>query len=269
MPPTRSLRTKLNELGYSLRHVRKCLPLKRIAETDAIFDEVQRINTARRTSKPVFCAFPSTPRPPSRSDDSLETERAAPLRPPDHDFEPDTTLTPFGILLPQQAKSYLWFTEGKATADFMVDCIEQMWDRIEDREHIHTLVINADNGPENSGRRTQWPKRLTEFSDRHRIKIQLAYYPPYHSKYNPVERLWGVLENHWRGELLETAEKTLGLARSMAYKGVHPVVRKVRKAYKSGVTLSRQAMSEIEQRLERIPGLEPWFVSIQPMRDLG
>ena len=113
----------------------------------------------------------------------------------DHDFEPDTTLTPFGILLPQQAKSYLWFTEGKATADFMVDCIEQMWDRIEDREHIHTLVINADNGPENSGRRTQWPKRLTEFSDRHRIKIQLAYYPPYHSKYNPVERLWGVLEN--------------------------------------------------------------------------
>ncbi|MCU7881502.1 MAG: hypothetical protein KZQ60_13910 [Candidatus Thiodiazotropha sp. (ex Lucinoma aequizonata)] len=28
----------------------------------------------------------------------------------------------------------------------------------------------------------------------------MAYYPPYHNKYNPVERLWGVLENHWQGE---------------------------------------------------------------------
>ncbi|WP_374212299.1 transposase [Thiolapillus sp.] len=39
---------------------------------------------------------------------------------------------------------------------------------------------------------------MTEFSDTHQIRIRLAYYPPYHSKYNPVERLWGVLENHWR-----------------------------------------------------------------------
>lgn len=266
---TRSLRTKLNELGYSLRRIRKCLPLKRIGETDAIFDEVQRINREADEQAGVLRISLDTKATVKIGRFSRNGKSRTPQAAYDHDFEPDTTLTPFGILLPQQAKSYLWFTEGKATADFMVDCIEQMWDRIKDREHIHTLVINADNGPENSGRRTQWLKRLTEFSDRHRINIQLAYYPPYHSKYNPVERLWGVLENHWRGELLETVEKTLGLARSMAYKGVHPVVRKVRKTYKSGVTLSRKAMSEIEQRLERIPGLEPWFISIQPMGDLG
>ena len=38
----------------------------------------------------------------------------------------------------------------------------------------------------------------------------LAYYPPYHSKYNPIERLWGILENHWNGEVLDTEEKILG-----------------------------------------------------------
>ncbi|MCU7911376.1 MAG: hypothetical protein KZQ63_04290 [Candidatus Thiodiazotropha sp. (ex Lucinoma aequizonata)] len=37
---------------------------------------------------------------------------------------------------------------------------------------------------------------MTELSDTHQLTIQLAYYPPYHSKYNLVERLWGVLENH-------------------------------------------------------------------------
>ncbi|MCU7898103.1 MAG: hypothetical protein KZQ61_05485, partial [Candidatus Thiodiazotropha sp. (ex Lucinoma aequizonata)] len=37
------------------------------------------------------------------------------------------------------------------------------------------MVINANNGPESSGRRTQWLKRLTELSDTHQLTIQLAY----------------------------------------------------------------------------------------------
>ena len=41
---TRTLRTKLNDLGYRLRKVRKCRPLKKIPETDAIFEEVHRVN---------------------------------------------------------------------------------------------------------------------------------------------------------------------------------------------------------------------------------
>lgn len=44
--------------------------------------------------------------------------------------------------------------------------------------------------------RTQWLKRLVELSDAHQLTVQLPYYPPYQSKYNPVERLWRVLENH-------------------------------------------------------------------------
>src|SRR5262245_2149031 len=31
------------------------------------------------------------------------------------------------------------------------------------------------------------------------LTVRLAYYPPYHSKYNPIERCWGILENHWNG----------------------------------------------------------------------
>jgi transposase len=57
------------------------------------------------------------------------------------------------------------------------------------------------------------------------VNIQLAYYPPYHSKYNPVERVWGVLENHWRGEIIDSVEKALGLARSMTYRHLKPSVR--------------------------------------------
>ncbi|MCU7898822.1 MAG: transposase [Candidatus Thiodiazotropha sp. (ex Lucinoma aequizonata)] len=85
----------------------------------------------------------------------------------------------------------------------MVDRLEEMMSQWKKPFALHTLVINADNDPESSGRRTQWLKRLTELSDTHQLTIQLVYYPPYHSKYNPVERLWGVLENHWQEEILD------------------------------------------------------------------
>ena len=52
-------------------------------------------------------------------------------------------------------------------------------------------MINADNGPENSGVRTQWLKRLVEFSACFQVRVQLACYPPYHSKYNPIEESSG------------------------------------------------------------------------------
>ena len=71
--------------------------------------------------------------------------------------------------------------------------------------------------------RSQWLKRLVQFSVRWGVFVQLAYYPPYHSKYNPIERVFGVLENYWNGDPLRTIEKALGMAKSMNYNGVHPV----------------------------------------------
>ncbi|MCU7879639.1 MAG: hypothetical protein KZQ66_17075 [Candidatus Thiodiazotropha sp. (ex Lucinoma aequizonata)] len=84
-----------------------------------------------------------------------------------------------------------------------------------------------------------------------RHACQLAYYPPYHSKYNPVDRLWSALENHWQGEILDSINKALGLARSMTYRGIKPTVRKVTKFYRKGVTMAKKAMLGIESRLER------------------
>jgi len=34
----------------------------------------------------------------------------------------------------------------------------------------------------------QFMKRIVEFAQRHQLHLQLAYYPPYHSQYNPIER---------------------------------------------------------------------------------
>ena len=180
----------------------------------------------------------------------------------DHDFEPETTLKLFGIHVPENDETYLYFTESNVTADFMVDALEDLWGSFKNQSDLHTIVINADNGPENSSRRTQFIKRIVEFATSKSIDVQLAYYPPYHSKYNPVERVWGVLENHWRGEIIDSVDKAIGLAKTMKWKGKNPIVKVVDKIYETGVKLSKSAMKTYEKMLNRLSGLENWFVDI-------
>jgi len=64
------------------------------------------------------------------------------------------------------------------------------------------LKSNLDNGPQQNSHRTQFMKRIQDFADKSNLSIILAYYPPYHSKYNPVERPFSSLEKHWGGEIL-------------------------------------------------------------------
>ena len=35
-------------------------------------------------------------------------------------------------------------------------------------------------------------QRLVEFVQHYQLTIRLAYYPPYHNTYNPIERCWGI-----------------------------------------------------------------------------
>lgn len=124
-------------------------------------------------------------------------------------------------------------------------------------------MINADNGPENSGSRTQWLKRLAEFSATNSVTVQLACYPPYHSKYNPVERVFGVLENYWNGDPLLTLDHALGMARNMTYKGVHPVTS-LHPGGEKGIKLGKAEMGMLKPALERLEGVGKWFVRITP-----
>ena len=40
------------------------------------------------------------------------------------------------------------------------------------------------------------------------------------------------------------------------------MVKLVTQVYETGVKLSQQAMTELEKQLQRLPGLEKWFVQI-------
>jgi hypothetical protein len=112
----------------------------------------------------------------------------------DHDFKPWGRLTPFGLFLPEPKELNLFFTPWKVTSDFIVDRLEGWWEGNRSRfPRVDRLLLDLDNGPENHSRRSQFVYRLLRWAQAQRLTIELAYYPPYHSKYNPIERCWGIL----------------------------------------------------------------------------
>lgn len=168
----------------------------------------------------------------------------------DHDFQPEVKVTPVGILMPKTDELFVYGVTSKVTSDCLVDRLEEWWNEVGGRfGHITRLLINLDNGPENHSRRTQFMQRLVQFVDKTGLTVELAYYPPYHSKYNPIERCWGVLEQHWNGTLLDELQVALDFIESMTWRGVHPVVTAATKLYRTGVRLSKEAMAALEQRL--------------------
>ena len=105
------------------------------------------------------------------------------------------------------------------TSDFWVDGLKLWWLQVKDGlPSIRRLVIYLDNGPNNSGTRTQFLKRMIEFADWSGLEIRLVYYPPYHSKYNPIERCWSILEQKWGGALLNCLKVILQEALRMTWR---------------------------------------------------
>jgi len=266
LPAPGTMAKILKRLGYRLRRVLKAKPLKKIAQTDAIFgnvkekDEANKELGAKRIS--VDCKATVKLGDLSRGGMTRGDNRAC-----DHDMQCTGKHTPCGILDEDSGVLHIQFGSSAKTSDFIVDCLQAWWDRfsLEEQEAIPLIQIKMDNGPESSGVRTQFLKRILEWADQINKPIHLLYFPPYHSKYNPIERCWGILEQHWNGAKLVDVETMLAWASSMTWKGLHPIVKLSKSIYEKGISLAKKAMKAIESRLHRNPDLPKWDILIRPV----
>ncbi len=265
LPSNQTIWNKLIDLGFKRRKVAKTAPKKKIKETDAIFNQLDIENKNADAQPNVLrISYDAKDRVKvgnfSRGGKNWKIIKAG-----DHDFGGEY-ITPFGLFLPEFKETFLYFTESKVTADFMVDVLIDFWNSNKKRFwHIDKIVINSDNGPECNSRRTQFIKRICEFAKDNNIVIQLAYYPPYHSKYNPIERVWGGLEQHWNGDILDTKETVLKFAENFVWAGKHVVVKHWTKVYEIGKKLSAKAMKLYETAIDRLnETIGKWFITIIP-----
>jgi len=265
LPVERTLNTIVNNLGYTVKPVMKTKPKKKLVETDLIFYNLDIVHRNANEDPNIVRLSIDTKDRVKIGEFSRGGESRVQVNAYDHDFC-DESVVPFGIFDVKNKTTEIIISESKVTADFMIDQLENYWVSHGYSNSGKKLLLNADCGPENSSRRTQFVKRIVEFSLKHNTEVVLAYYPPYHSKYNPIERMWGILERHWNGALLDSTEAVVKYAQSMTYDKKHPVVRVVDEVYNTGVKLSKKIMQHYEKALNRMAGLEKWYVEISPSR---
>lgn len=184
----------------------------------------------------------------------------------DHDPPAERKWTPLGILVPATGMLTLFFGM-KETSDFWVDGLQRWWGEARAvYPQVRQLVIYLDNGPHNAGTRTQFLKRMVEFVDWSGLQVRPVYYPPYHGKYNPIERCRSSLEKKWGGALLNCLKVILQFALRMLWKGRHPNVKRLEGDYRDGIRLSKKEMKRYEARLQRSPTLPKYDITIKPIR---
>jgi transposase-like protein len=265
LPTERTLDTVINEMGYTVRSVEKTKPKKVIEETNEIFNALEELHSEAAEDGNTVRLSIDTKDKVKIGEFSRKGKTRVKTQAYDHDFG-DETVLPFGIMNVKEKNVDIYLSDSKVTADFMVDALDDYWIRNGYSGSGKKLLLNADNGPENNSHRTEFIKRLVEFSIEHNTEIMLAYYPPYHSKYNPVERVWGVLEQHWNGALLDTKETVENYINTMTYDGRHPNVQFVDRVYETGIKVGKKAMVIYEKALDRLAGLEKWIVKISPQK---
>jgi len=267
LPHQDTISRMLDRMGYKMRRVLKAKPQKKIKETDAIFDNVHRLNAASDAQADSLRISIDTKAILKLGELSRKGRARGkePVKAQDKDMDVKGKLVPFGILEVVSRDLTIIFGTSRETSDFLGDCLEQWWqDRKASYGHIRELVINLDNGPQLASNRTQFMKRMIEFADRHQLEIHLVYYPPYHSKYNAVERCWGILENHWNGALLVDRETAIAWAKSMTWKEISPVVKVLEGVYETGVKVAKKAFQALKNRLTRNQHVPKWDVTIRP-----
>jgi transposase len=186
----------------------------------------------------------------------------------DHDPPAQRKWTPLGILMIATGALSILFAPWE-TSDVWVNGLMQWWLHVRQAKGglgaVKRLVIYLDNGPNNSGRRRQFLKRLIAFADWSGLELRLVYYPPYHSKYNPIERCWSSLEKKWGGTLLTSVEVMLEMATRMRWKGEAPCVQRLREdPSEPAAKISNKEWKEYEARLERSANLPKYDIVIKP-----
>lgn len=267
LPTERTLNTLLNRLGYSLKRVEKTKPVKKTQEVDEIFASVHKANKVSDEEPESLRISIDTKAKVKIGEFSRAGRRRgkAAEKALDHDIAPDEVLVPLGILIVMSGRLTIVFGRKLETTDFIVDGLELWWqENLSNYPQIKELVINLDNGPHLESHRTQFIKRMVEFSERTGLRIRLVYYPPYHSKYNPIERCWGALERYWNGTTLDSIEKALQWAGNMTWKGLSPAIHFVEKIYETGVSLTKKKLKKYLKRFKRSEKLPKWDVVIEP-----
>jgi hypothetical protein len=164
----------------------------------------------------------------------------------DHDFPrfADGVVIPHGILDLRHNRGYVHLGTSHDTSAFACDCLGLWWQghgRLLYPEAAEILLL-CDGGGSNSARTYLFKADLQALANRLGKTFRVLHYPPYCSKWNPIEhRLFPHLSRACRGAVLSSLELVKGLLEQAGTRtGLRVAVEVVRTEYATGRKVARE-----------------------------
>ena len=158
----------------------------------------------------------------------------------DHDFPSAASgvVIPHGIYDVRRNDGHVNLGTSHDTGEFACDSIERWWESRGRRLYPRatSILLLCDGGGSNSASQYLFKEDLQRLVDRLGIEIRVAHYPPYTSKYNPVEhRLFPHLTRACQGVIFEGVELVKELMeKAKTSTGLRVTVEILDKVYQTG-----------------------------------
>jgi hypothetical protein len=176
------------------------------------------------------------------------------------------TIVPHGIYDLKRKEAYINIGTTHETAEFLCDSIKEWWEKYGKVAYPNAdeILIFCDAGGANSWRINVFKVELQRLCNDLNIKITICHYPPYTSKWNPIEhRVFPHITRAMEGIVLNTHEQVKALIeKTTTKKGLRVMANITKKNYPIGRVVHKKALDDINIKYANIiPGLN---YSIEP-----
>jgi len=226
---------------YVRRKARKCKRLGDCADRDAQFENIRQLKAQYAALGWPIISMDTKKKEllgDLYRDGQLYTQEVITVF--DHDFPylATSVVIPYTIYDLQRNTAYVYLGASKDSAEFVCDCLAHWWTHYGQFHYpgVPSILALADGGGSNSARHLICKADLQRLADQLGVTIRMAHYPPYCSKWNPVEhRVFPHLTRALSGVILtsHTQTKTL-LERATTRTGLRVVAHLWDKVYETG-----------------------------------
>jgi len=169
----------------------------------------------------------------------------------DHDFNSfsDGIAIPHGIYDLTKNNCYLSIGTSKDTAEFVKDNIDYHWNNSikKDYPNATKMLILCDGGGSNSSSHYIVKEQFKQLAEKLNMQIIVAHYPPYCSKWNPIEhKAFSFISKKWQGVVFKNYNIIKELAEQTTTKTGFAVKAHINtKIYQTGIKTSKEFMSKM------------------------
>ena len=236
----------LKTLGYRYRKLNKTLAIGTYKDRDQQFQNIFELASLMSLDNPIL------------SIDCKKKERlgnlyragrcyaTAPISVYDHDYYylGKGKVIPHGIYDMYRNEGYMTIGNSHETAEFIKDNLLWWWDNfgIHHYPNAEKILVFCDSGGANSYRNHIFKKEILEFAQITGIEVIICHYPPYASKWNPIEhRLFAHVHNAMKGCVFTDYDfiKEI-ISKTSTTTGLKVVVRLNLKHYPIGIKTSKE-----------------------------